>query len=114
LWLIVPLLLLYVLFTRARRQQRLSVTVQESVRPGMRVMTTSGIYGVVIAIEEPAVVVLEIAPGVQTRWARQAIAQVKDDVSAPESSESTVEPVIDLSTDHPDGSDDRQIPESRS
>jgi preprotein translocase subunit YajC len=38
-------------------------------------MTASGMYGTVAALEDDAVL-LEIAPGVTTRWARAAIGRV--------------------------------------
>ena len=40
-----------------------------------QVITSTGLYGTVAAIEDDAVL-LEIAPGVTTRWARAAIARV--------------------------------------
>jgi preprotein translocase subunit YajC len=42
---------------------------------GSRVMTASGMYGTVAGLEDDAVMI-EIAPGVTTRWARAAIARV--------------------------------------
>jgi preprotein translocase subunit YajC len=109
------LLLLFMLFSRFRKQQRSLLAAQAAIRPGLRVMTTSGVYARVVsddaigspmATDEPlstdgtggsgeagdrnvgpadggyadgATIVLEIAPGVHTRWARQAIAKVFDD-----------------------------------
>lgn len=79
--LIFPLLLLLLLFmiiSRARRQQRALVEIQAAIEPGSRVMTTSGVHGTVISVQDPKIVVLEIAPGVHTRWARAAIARILD------------------------------------
>lgn len=81
IFLILPLFLLYMVFTRTRRQQRAFALVQAAVRPGLRVMTTSGLHATAISIEDDGTVVLEIAPGVHTRWARQAIAEVFDEGS---------------------------------
>jgi preprotein translocase subunit YajC len=78
IFLILPLFLLYMVFSRTRRQQRIFAAVQAAVRPGLRVMTTSGVHARVISIEDDGSVVLEIAPGVHTRWARQAVAEVFD------------------------------------
>jgi preprotein translocase subunit YajC len=78
IWLAIPLLLLYMVVTRTRRQQRALATAQAAVRPGSRVMTTSGVHATVVSVDDSPVVVLEIAPGVHTRWARQAIAEVFD------------------------------------
>jgi preprotein translocase subunit YajC len=87
-----PLLLIYLVFQRQRRQQRDMSAVQSRIGPGSRVMTTSGVYGTVVSADivpaeadeqgEPGgedTVVLEIAPGVRTTWARQAIARVLDE-----------------------------------
>jgi preprotein translocase subunit YajC len=78
IFLILPLFLLYMVFSRTRRQQRIFAAVQAAVRPGLRVMTTSGVHALVISVEDDGSVVLEIAPGVHTRWARQAVAEVFD------------------------------------
>ncbi|WP_432495826.1 preprotein translocase subunit YajC [Kineococcus auxinigenes] len=67
--------LLVFMFSRTRKQQRAQVEMQSSVGPGAEVMTTSGTYGTVVAADGD-VVVLEISPGVQTRWARRAVARV--------------------------------------
>jgi preprotein translocase subunit YajC len=108
LFLAVPLLLLYMVAARSRRQQRTLVVIQDSVQPGMRVMTTSGLHATVVSLEDPDIVVLEIAPGVHTRWAKPAIAQVFDDSVAADSDlvESGTAGVVDLSTGSPAVQDD--------
>lgn len=80
-----PLLLIFMVFQRQRRQQRELVTTQAALAPGARVMTTSGLFGTVVSAEEndEATVLLEVAPGVRTTWARQAIARIVDE-PAPE------------------------------
>jgi preprotein translocase subunit YajC len=57
--------------TRVRRTQ----AQQRELAIGSQVMTSTGLYGTVAAIEDDAVL-LEIAPGVTTRWARAAIGRV--------------------------------------
>ena len=79
LLLALPLLLIWMVFSRTRRQQRILAAAQESIRPGLWAMTTSGLHGQVISAGDEPTVVLEIAPGVHTRWARQAIAEVFDE-----------------------------------
>jgi len=97
--LVLPLLLLWMLFTRTRRQQRLMAAVQDSVRAGLWVMTTSGLYGQVISAGDEPTVLLEIAPGVHTRWVRQAIAEVfEEDPNA-----TALSSVVDLTTDDAHG-----------
>jgi preprotein translocase subunit YajC len=74
-----PLLLFWMVVSRSRRQQRVLAVRQDSLQAGMRVMTSSGVYATVVSVDEPTIAVLEIAPGVHTRWARRAIAEIFDD-----------------------------------
>jgi preprotein translocase subunit YajC len=92
-----PLLLLYFVYTRTKRQQRVQLAIQASLRPGQRVMTTSGLHGTLVSVDESSTVVLEIAPGVSTRWARPAIAQILDDDAAPVA-QTDPEAVLDLTS----------------
>jgi preprotein translocase subunit YajC len=77
--LLLPVLLIalvYFGFIRPQRARaRRATQTAEDIEPGRQVMTSAGIYGTVAAVEEDAVL-LEIAPGVTTRWARAAIARV--------------------------------------
>jgi preprotein translocase subunit YajC len=78
--LIFPLLLiglLALLFFSQRRRSRAVREVQRQLRPGMKVMTTAGLYAEIQAVEDDAVH-LEIAPGVVCRFARAAVARVLD------------------------------------
>jgi preprotein translocase subunit YajC len=59
---------------QAQQQQ-----MQESLRPGTKVLTTAGLHATVIGTGE-GTVDLEIAPGVVTTFERRAILQVKDPV----------------------------------
>lgn len=53
--------------SRQRRALKEVQRVQESLQPGDRVMTTSGLHGTVVAKGE-STVELEVAPGVHTTW----------------------------------------------
>ena len=75
IFLVLMIALLVFMFSRTRKQQRAQVEMQSSVGPGAEVMTSSGTYGTVVAVDGD-VVTLEIAPGVRTRWARRAVARV--------------------------------------
>jgi preprotein translocase subunit YajC len=79
IFLALPLLLIWMVFSRTRRQQRTLAAAQASIEPGLWVMTTSGLHGQVISAGDEPTVLLEISPGVHTRWARQAIAEVFDE-----------------------------------
>ena len=60
-----------------RRRAQALQQVRESVQVGSRVITTAGLHATVSAIEDDTVL-LEIAPGVQARFARQAVVGVLD------------------------------------
>ncbi|MCI2238985.1 preprotein translocase subunit YajC [Kineococcus sp. TRM81007] len=82
IFLLLMVALLVFMFSRTRKQQRAQVEMQNSVGPGAEVMTTSGTYGTVVDVDGDTVV-LEIAPGVRTRWARRAVARVVTPALAP-------------------------------
>jgi preprotein translocase subunit YajC len=75
-----PLLLVLLavpLFLSARKQKRAVAEQQallNSLEPGDRVMTTSGLYATVAGVDDDDnTIELEIADGVVTTWLRQAI-----------------------------------------
>ena len=78
--LLLPLLLIvgfYFLLIRPQRtKQRAQQALLSSLEVGDDVMTTGGIFGTIIEIDdEEGVVVVEIAPGTQVRMLRQGISQ---------------------------------------
>jgi preprotein translocase subunit YajC len=80
LGLIFPLLLVAMvgfLFYSSRKRKAQAQNMQETLRVGSRIMTTAGLFATVKAVEDDGVV-LEIAPGVQCKYARQAISRVLD------------------------------------
>jgi preprotein translocase subunit YajC len=68
----------FLLFRPQRRRQAAQAQMQRQISPGQRVMTTAGMIAEVVVIEDDAVV-LEIAPGVEVRFVKQAIGQVLHD-----------------------------------
>ncbi|MFC8046747.1 preprotein translocase subunit YajC [Nocardia sp. NPDC057353] len=80
--LLFPLLLVALLvpmFLGVRRQKREAEKVaamQDDLKVGDRVTTTSGLYGTVVEVDETTVD-LEIAEEVVTTWLRQAIREVR-------------------------------------
>ena len=71
------LLAFYLLIIRpARTRQRAALDLQQRLEPGVDVMTTSGIYGTVVEIDEESVSI-EVAPGTTVRFAKAAVAQVR-------------------------------------
>ncbi len=63
---------MYFASRRQRRAMQATIELHDSLRPGDRVHTTSGLQATVVAITEDTVN-LEIAPGVVTTWMKLAI-----------------------------------------
>ncbi len=63
---------MYLQSRRQRRAMQATIDLHESLRPGDRVHTTSGLQATVAAITDDTVD-LEIAPGVVTTWMKLAI-----------------------------------------
>ncbi|WP_231618952.1 preprotein translocase subunit YajC [Nonomuraea sp. SBT364] len=77
---ILPLILLVVVFyflliRPQRKRQQEAIKMQNSLAPGARVMTTTGLFGTVVTVDNEDVV-LEVAPGIETRWVKAAIGRV--------------------------------------
>jgi preprotein translocase subunit YajC len=66
----------YVLIIRpARTRQRTQQRLVDQLSVGARVMTTSGLFAVVEAVEDDGVL-LEVAPGVTMRFTKAAVARI--------------------------------------
>ncbi|MTE14946.1 preprotein translocase subunit YajC [Nocardia aurantiaca] len=82
--LLLPLLLVALLipmFLGVRRQKREMAKVtemQDALKVGDRVVTTSGLFGTVVELDDTSVD-LEIAEEVVTTWLRQSIREVRND-----------------------------------
>lgn len=78
-----PLLLLvlfgvvvYFLMIRPQQKRRKQTQeMQSSLKPGSEIVTTAGMYGKVVSLEDDAVL-LEVAPGVTCKYMRQAVMRV--------------------------------------
>ncbi|WP_280267547.1 preprotein translocase subunit YajC [Nocardia wallacei] len=110
--LLFPLLLVALLvpmFLGVRRQKREAQKVaemQESLKIGDRVTTTSGLYGTVVDADDTTVD-LEIAEDVVTTWLRAAIRDVRADETETSTTESA-----DSTTDAADATDAAETPEA--
>ncbi len=72
---------LLVFSARARRRAaQTQLERAERIGVGSEVMTTSGLYGTVVARNDDETVLLSIAPGVEVKW---AIAALRDIASLP-------------------------------
>ncbi len=80
LLLVLLLLAFFALVVRPQRARlREAQRVRASLAVGQHVMTTSGLHGTVRALDDADdTVLLEVAPGVQVRWAAAAVARVLD------------------------------------
>lgn len=95
--LILPIALIavfYLLLIRPqRKRQREMATMQQGIQSGQEVMTGAGIIGTVASVRDDEVS-LEIAPGVEARFAKQAIVRTitpvdeSDSTDSPSSSDS--------------------------
>ncbi|MET9340572.1 preprotein translocase subunit YajC [Nonomuraea sp. NPDC003804] len=113
---ILPLVLLVVVFyflliRPQRKRQQEAVQMQNSLAPGARVMTTTGLFATVVAVDNEDVI-LEVAPGVETRWVKAAIGRVVTPVAddklaatAPETTETKESAVADEPVDRNDDED---------
>ena len=81
LLLLLPLLLLAVLWFAmvrpVRQRQREAEAASQAVHEGAEIMTTAGIYGRVVWVEDDAIG-LEVSDGVVVKYARAAVATVFD------------------------------------
>jgi preprotein translocase subunit YajC len=59
-----------------RRQATLAAERAAQIGVGSEVMTTSGLYGTVVARNDDETAVLSIAPGVEVKWALAALRDV--------------------------------------
>lgn len=73
-----------------QKRRREAEQMQSALGVGDEVVTIGGLYGTVTGVEDETVL-LEVAPGVQTRYARPAIARVVKRVEVPEAETITEE-----------------------
>jgi preprotein translocase subunit YajC len=82
--LLVPLLLAFyfVGIRPGRRRMQQVRQVQSALEPGRTVVTTAGLYGTVTGVDEAdGTFTLEIAPGVEAKFARGAVMKLVDDTA---------------------------------
>ncbi|GAB3141084.1 preprotein translocase subunit YajC [Micromonospora sonneratiae] len=66
-----------------QKRRREAEQMQSSIGPGDEVVTIGGLYGTVTGVDDETVM-LEVAPGVQTRYARPAVARVVNKAASTE------------------------------
>jgi preprotein translocase subunit YajC len=77
LYLLLVLIVVMVGFSKVQtnRRRKHAATLEVAIQPGVRVVTTAGIYGIVVEIESDTIVV-EISEGVDVRFAKAAVVRV--------------------------------------
>ncbi|WP_150309262.1 preprotein translocase subunit YajC [Planctomonas psychrotolerans] len=76
-------MLIFFMFRNGRKRQRDLAALQEQMVPGAEVMTSFGLYGTLLSIDEEAnTVLVETSPGVTLKLHRQALTRVVDPVLA--------------------------------
>jgi preprotein translocase subunit YajC len=70
----VVVLLIFSMWQSKKRKAQ-AAALHQAIGPGVRVMTTSGIYGIVTEVESDTMVI-EISEGVDVRFAKQAVMRV--------------------------------------
>lgn len=93
---LLPILLIgvvfYLLIMRpARNRQRKQAEMMSALAPGTKVMTTAGVYGTLVSIDDEDAEV-EIAPGVVIRVVKAAIGKVVEVESTPSEPAPPAEP----------------------
>jgi preprotein translocase subunit YajC len=93
-----PILMLgglyFVLIRPQRARQRAQQALLNTLEQGDEVLTTGGIFGTIVAIDEDeGILTVEIAPGIQVRMLRQGVSQrfVEDDSYEDDEDESSDE-----------------------
>ena len=67
--------IMYFSMKNHKRSAAATRQMHDSLVPGARVMTTSGLHGTVTAIADDTIE-LEIAPGLRTTWVRAAVREI--------------------------------------
>lgn len=75
LLLIFVVVLLVFSMVQNNRRRKSAAAMQTAIEPGVRVMTTSGIYGIVQEVESDSIII-EISEGVDVRFAKAAVMKV--------------------------------------
>lgn len=96
-----PLILIVLLFgvmyfmmiRPQQKRRREAAAMQSSLGPGDEIVTIGGLHATVVSIDDD-VVTVEIAPGVNARFARPAIARVVSQQDVPEEEEIVEETAV--------------------
>ena len=100
----------YLLIIRPQRSRaKAAQQLQDSLEPGVEIMTTAGIFGTLTEIRDDSVVV-EVSPGVQLRIAKAAVGRVIPAETADDDAETDADAGTDETAE---GTDDAQAGRGR-
>jgi preprotein translocase subunit YajC len=115
--------LIVFMFISSRRRRRDAETMRAKIVPGAEVMTSQGIYGTLVSVdEEKNEAIIETTPGTKLRVHSQTIAKVVDETVPGEAAEEAEllestgaieDPSIDI-TDEPEFGERTEKPKPRS
>lgn len=90
--LILIVLLLYLVLIRPQQKRRRQLMeLQRQLHRGQRVMTSSGLFATVTAVDDDQVI-LEVAAGVDCRYSKAAVVQVVGSVNGDETTSTEENP----------------------
>ena len=75
-----PVIALWLLVRGQQRRTQQAAELNAQLRVGQDVVTTSGLLGTIASLDDDLVTLL-VAPGVELRFDRRAVAKVRDDSS---------------------------------
>lgn len=106
--LVVLALLIIFMFRNSKKRQKTAAELREKIVPGVEVMTTQGVYGTLLSIDEDTnQILVESTPGTVLRLHRQSIARVVE----PEAPRDET-PVAETHAKEPQLNEDSAIPMS--
>lgn len=81
----IAVVLIVFMFVSSRRRKRDAETMRAKIQPGAEVMTSFGLYGTLVSVdEEKNEAFVETTPGTIVRVHSQTIAKVVDEIETPE------------------------------
>jgi len=104
MWVLLILFMAAAYFLIIRPQQRRrkqTESVQRVLGPGDEIVTVAGLYGTIVEVDDQTVT-LEVAPGVNNRYSRQAVAQVVTPADRPAEEEPATSDVTAKDVVNPD------------
>ncbi|MBI5160458.1 MAG: preprotein translocase subunit YajC [Micrococcales bacterium] len=94
-------IMIFFMFRNSRKRKRDQEEMQSKLLPGAEVMTTHGIFGRLVSIDDGSnEAIIETTPGTRLRLHRQTLSRLVEPVAASEvaADDDTAEPAVDAPT----------------